>query len=328
MNHIYLFIACFFTSFIGMRAQLPYPSQVEESLSKAGSNRASLENVLKHYQKDKERYAAACYLIANMSMHSQAGRIEWYDPKIDSILNHNDQAYYNLIKGTSGDEQGEDPLHERIRQAAKMSAQRLEQLKLKEPKIIEQDMPDIATLNGEYIQKIIDQAFSLRNRVPRLKSMPLHDFFEYILAYSAIPDYPLISDKIALHNIFDKYLQIDTAQTARCISERYNRAIWWLGHWGGKYPFENTLGWRELFFTSTDHDCVDIANYAAMIYRACGWPAAVEYNVAYKIFSGRHFNLALPAKNGIINGMLIMTGNHSVRKVRFLKKQVSAFKSV
>lgn len=70
MNHIYLFIACFFTSFIGMRAQLPYPSQVEESLSKAGSNRASLENVLKHYQKDKERYAAACYLIANMSMHS------------------------------------------------------------------------------------------------------------------------------------------------------------------------------------------------------------------------------------------------------------------
>lgn len=297
MNHIYLFIACFFTFFIGMRAQLPYPSQVEESLSKAGSNRASLENVLKHYQKDKERYAAACYLIANMSMHSQAGRIEWYDPKIDSILNHNDQAYYNLIKGTSGDEQEEDPLHERIRQAAKMSAQRLEQLKLKEPKIIEQDMPDIATLNGEYIQKIIDQAFSLRNRVPRLKSMPLHDFFEYILAYSAIPDYPLISDKIALHNIFDKYLQIDTAQTARCISERYNRAIWWLGHWGGKYPFENTLGWRELFFTSTDHDCVDIANYAAMIYRACGWPAAVEYNVAYKIFSGRHFNLALPTKN-------------------------------
>lgn len=295
MNHIYLFIACFFTSFIGMRAQLPYPSQVEESLSKAGSNRASLENVLKHYQKDKERYAAACYLIANMSMHSQAGRIEWYDPKIDSILNHNDQAYYNLIKGTSGDEQEEDPLHERIRQAAKMSAQRLEQLKLKEPKIIEQDMPDIATLNGEYIQKIIDQAFSLRNRVPRLKSMPLHDFFEYILAYSAIPDYPLISDKIALHNIFDKYLQIDTAQTARCISERYNRAIWWLGHWGGKYPFENTLGWRELFFTSTDHDCVDIANYAAMIYRACGWPAAVEYNVAYKIFSGRHFNLAIPS---------------------------------
>lgn len=295
MNHIYLFIACFFTSFIGMRAQLPYPSQVEESLSKAGSNRASLENVLKHYQKDKERYAAACYLIANMYMHSQAGRIEWYDPKIDSILNHNDQAYYNLIKGTSGDEQEEDPLHERIRQAAKMSAQRLEQLKLKEPKIIEQDMPDIATLNGEYIQKIIDQAFSLRNRVPRLKSMPLHDFFEYILAYSAIPDYPLISDKIALHNIFNKYLQIDTAQTARCISERYNRAIWWLGHWGGKYPFENTLGWRELFFTSTDHDCVDIANYAAMIYRACGWPAAVEYNVAYKIFSGRHFNLAIPS---------------------------------
>lgn len=297
MNRIYLFLVCFTAAFTELQAQQLYPPQVEESLSKAGSNRTSLESVLKHYQKDKERYAAACYLIANMPMHSQAGKIVWYDPKIDSILNHNDQAYYNLIKGTSGDEQEKDPLHERIRLAAQSSAKLLERLKLKEPQIIEHDMPDIATLNGEYIQKIIDQAFSLRNRIPRLKSMPLHDFFEYILAYSAIPDYPLISDKIALHDTFDKYLQVDTAQTARCISERYNRAIWWLGHWGGTYPFENTLGWRELFFTSTGHDCVDIANYAAMIYRACGWPAAVEYNTAYKVFSGRHFNLAIPSKD-------------------------------
>ena len=297
MNKVYGLIVCCLITITNIQAQPVYPSQVREALSKAGSNRACLESVLNHYQKDKERYAAACYLIANMPMHSQAGKIVWYDPKIDSILNHNDQVYYNLIKGTSGDEQEKDPLHERIKLAAQSSAKLLEQLKLKEPQIREHDMPDITTLNGEYIQKLIDQAFSLRNRIPRLKSMPLHDFFEYVLAYSAIPDYPLISDKIALHNIFDKYLQVDTAQTARCISERYNRAIWWLGHWGGTYPFENTLGWRELFFTSTDHDCVDIANYAAMIYRACGWPAAVEYNTAYKVFSGRHFNLALPSKD-------------------------------
>lgn len=156
MNKVYGLIVCCLIVLTSIQAQSVYPSQVQEALSKAGSNRTSLESVLKHYQKDKERYAAACYLIANMPMHSQAGKIVWYDPKIDSILNHNDQAYYNLIKGTSGDEQEKDPLHERIKLAAQSSAKLLEQLKLKEPQIIEHDMPDIATLNGEYIQKIID----------------------------------------------------------------------------------------------------------------------------------------------------------------------------
>lgn len=278
-----------------MLAQSLYPSQVEKALLKAGKNRASLERVLKLYQNDKEKYAAACYLIANMPLHSQAGAIEWYDPQIDKILEQNDQAYYCIIKGTTGDEQERNPLHETIKQTANESAKRLEQLKLQEPRITEAEMQDITTLTGDFIQQQIELAFSLRERMPRLKQMPLDDFFEYVLAYHAIPDYPLISDKVVLHNVFDKYLQVDTAKTARCIAERYNRAIWWLGHWGGKYPFDNTLGWKELFFTSTDHDCVDIANYAAMIFRACGWPAAVEYNVAYKIFSGRHFNLAIPS---------------------------------
>lgn len=56
-----------------MLAQSLNPSQVEKALLKAGKNRASLERVLKLYQNDKEKYAAACYLIANMPLHSQAG---------------------------------------------------------------------------------------------------------------------------------------------------------------------------------------------------------------------------------------------------------------
>lgn len=45
-----------------MLAQSLYPSQVEKALLKAGKNRASLERVLKLYQNDKEKYAAACML--------------------------------------------------------------------------------------------------------------------------------------------------------------------------------------------------------------------------------------------------------------------------
>ena len=165
-----------------MLAQSLNPSQVEKALLKAGKNRASLERVLKLYQNDKEKYAAACYLIANMPLHSQAGAIEWYDPQIDKILEQNDQAYYCIIKGTTGDEQERNPLHETIKQTANESAKRLEQLKLQEPRITEAEMQDITTLTGDFIQQQIELAFSLRERMPRLKQMPLDDFFEYVLA--------------------------------------------------------------------------------------------------------------------------------------------------
>lgn len=283
------------TNIVSMLAQSQYPQSVADALLKAENNRKSLENVLNHYKNDKERYAAACYLIANMPLHAQAGIIDWYDPQVDKIIQQNDSIYYNLIKGKTGDEQECAPLHPILKQTAETSAAVVEALHLQEPRVTEKHLPDITAIKAQFIQQQIDHAFALREQMPRLKQMPLNDFFEYILAYRAIPDYPLVTNSNELYQVFGKYLQADTVRTARCVAERYNRAIWWLGHWGGKYPFDNTLGWKELFFTNTDHDCVDIAHYAAMIFRACGWPAAVEYNTAYKIFAGRHYNLSLPA---------------------------------
>lgn len=280
-----------------LNAQCLYPQNVTEALGKAGKNKISLENVLKHYKNDTERYAAACYLIANMPLHKQAGVIKWCDPQISNIIEQNDANYYNLIKNTTDAEQECDPLHGTLKKTANESANRIKRLKLQEPNVYVQELPDITNISGSFIQEQIDHAFSLRNRMPRLKKMPLNDFFEYILAYRAIPDYPLVTDNQILSHIFSKYLQVDTTHTARCLAERYNRAIWWLNHFGGTYPFDNSIGWKELFFTNTGHDCVDIANYAALAFRACGWPAAVEYNIAYKIYAGKHFDLSLPASD-------------------------------
>lgn len=38
---------------------------------------------------------------------------------------------------------------------------------------------------------------------------------------------------------------------------------------------------------------MDVANYGAQIFRACGIPAAVEFNVAYKVLDTRHFTVAV-----------------------------------
>lgn len=92
-------------------AQCLYPQKVNDALSKAGKNKTSLENILKHYKNDTERYAAACYLIANMPLHKQAGAIKWCDPQINNLIVQNDTSYYNLIKNTTDAEQERDPLH-------------------------------------------------------------------------------------------------------------------------------------------------------------------------------------------------------------------------
>lgn len=277
--------------------QQKYPIKIEEALKKAGKNKASLEHVLHKYRNDKERFSAACFLIENMPFHAQMGRIEWVDPIVEKIIRQNDSTYYNMIKNYSDNEQESNPLHNMLKQMALKSATKIEKMKLKEPHVIEKNLPDIAHLNGAFVQRQIENAFLLRNQTPRLRNIPLSDFFEYILAYRAIPDYPLITDNKTLQNFFSKYLKVDTCETAHIIAERYNRAVWWLSHWGGLYQFENSMGWRELFFLDNEHDCIDIANYAALTLRACGWPAAVEYNTAYKTFAGRHYCVALPSVN-------------------------------
>lgn len=278
-----------------IEARDAYPQDVMKALAQAGRNRTSLEQVLKSYRPGTMEYKAACFLIANMPYHSIGGRIQGLDRKLDPMIRKADQAYSQLIQGTTAEEQESDPLHAQIQAAAEASAQANQQATWSEPVITVADEPDIMALDGNFIRKQVEHCCKLRHASQRLMQMPDKDFFDYILAYRSISDYPLVTTADTLSDIFAKYLRADTATVAVPLTERYNRATWWLRHWGGAYPFDSSIGWREMFFSRDFHDCVDMAFYGAQIFRACGWPAAVEYNTAYKIWSGRHFDLVIPS---------------------------------
>lgn len=62
------------------------PPEVAAALKHAGNNRQSLEKVLKRYQKEPEKYKAACFLITHMPLYSQQG-------KIDHTLTHIIQSH-------------------------------------------------------------------------------------------------------------------------------------------------------------------------------------------------------------------------------------------
>lgn len=276
-------------------AQDAYPQDVMKALAQAGKNRASLEQALKSYRPGSMEYKAACFLIANMPYHSIGGRIQGLDRKLDTMIRTADQAYNQLIQGSTAEEQESDPLHARIQAAAEASAQANQQMAWTDPVITVADEPDIVALDGKFIRKQVEHCCKMRRASKRLMQMSDADFFDYILSYRSVSDYPLVTTADTLSDFFSKYLRADTATVAVPLAERYNRATWWLRHWGGDYPFDTSIGWREMFFSRDAHDCVDMAFYGAQILRACGWPATVEYNTAYKIWSGRHYDLAIPS---------------------------------
>lgn len=226
-----------------------FTPEVEAALRKAGNNRPSLEAMLKHYKTtgDKEKYEAACFLVSNMIWHSVGGRVISYDQAVDSFRQAADRSYYALIKGTTAEMQESDPLHKYIKDSANAAAGRVAKYPFSEPQITDSAMCDIEAVSGDFLKKQIDHAFSLRQKVARIRKMPFADFCEYILPYRVIGEYPLVTEAEKFYDVFAKYLQADndTLSNFKALGERYNRATWWLRHYNGQYPFDTYLGFPD-----------------------------------------------------------------------------------
>lgn len=295
MKKIFLTLLCLATMHA---AYAQHPEEVMEALEKADTNRVGLEELLDDYKKkDKEKYQAACFLIANMPWNRQYYRLVTVDPRLETFWNAADSTYYNLVKDRNDADLYNETFNKQILAKAdqayrkKMEAERFES-----PEIESDEFPDIRSVRPDLLQRQIEHAFGLRNTVDRVKRMTLEDFFEYILPYRALNRSAALSAD-AYAGRYGKYLHADTASTARNVVWRYNVTADRLRYWGGRYPFKAPIGLNEMFFLGY-HDCVPIADFGTMILRACGQPAAIEYNVAYKFWNGRHYHTAIPTEHG------------------------------
>ncbi len=286
---------CCVTSVLAQNA--PLRSQaLERALSLAGENRKSLEYALKACERDSLRYHAMRFLIENMPYHHTGGKVKAIDATVDSLVKKADSKYYSLVSEATAEMQETDPLHRIIKETATQYANQLKTHKWKEPVIDENFLSDIRTIDGNQLLRHVDYMCKLWRKSPSLEKYPFQYFLEYMLPYRSITDYPLLTSADSLGGVYSKYLNKYLGGDAVDFSKAYNRTTWWLRHFGGNYPFDSSIGWKEMFFTGDFHDCIDKAFYAAQIYRACGWPATVEYNVAYKAWKGKHFDIAVPEK--------------------------------
>lgn len=235
--------------------RMPTPTPgIEEALSKAGSNRNELFQVIKHYQNgtDSLKLKAALFLIENMTDkgYFTGKAVDEYYTFIDSVYQIHQQEY------------DIPAIHDEFKEKAKYR---------KEKPTINQD---VRTLSADYLIENIENAFAVWNR-PWNRHLNFEEFCEFILPYrvgSEIPE----SWRQFYRERFKPILQSDTIRTAVQACTAINNELI-------KLPIHIAtssvmpIDMRPSTLANIKFGlCGDYANLALFAMRASGIPVAIE----------------------------------------------------
>lgn len=235
--------------------RMPTPTPgIEEALSKAGSNREELFQVIKHYQKgtDSLKLKAALFLTENMTdkYYLTGEAIDEYYTFIDSVYQIR-QEEYDI-----------PAIYDEFKNKAKY---------LKEKPTINQD---VQTLSADYLIENIEDAFAVWDR-PWNQHLNFEEFCEFILPYrvgSEIPE----SWRQLYRERFEPLLQSDTIQTAKQACTAINNELIKLPIHIAKSSVM-PIGLRPSTLVNIKFGlCGDYANLALFAMRASGIPVAIE----------------------------------------------------
>lgn len=282
---------------VPIKAQQTTDAEVEHALYQAGDNRASLETLLQGYARDKEKLAAARYLIANMVWHKVSGRVISHDHRMDSIRDRADSVYYALVAGRPDTAINNPRFNKKLSAVDRPFRKRSEALHLAEPEVEVGERTDIEVVDGTFLRRQIEHAFRLRREVPRVKALSREDFFRFILPYRSVTDYPLVEPSDTYYPYYAKYLRVADGDSLATIGRRYNLTTRRKRFFGGNYPLTSLTGFPELFYLGMS-DCVPLANYCALALRACGVPTTTEFAIGYKVLNGFHMHVAMKDTDG------------------------------
>lgn len=294
-------LTCIVLSLMGCNGHT-WEVEVSTVLSLAGSNRGELEEVLRHYSKvepNKAKLQAARFLIANMRWHKSFVPIH-KDPTflLDSLTKSADSLYYQYIKDISLDSVNTVAVREQLTSLRKDFLNKNSALMSNDSISVTMNMKyDFEKLTAKELITHIDYAFSLRSKNPQIKKLSREDFYEYILPYRSIPDYPLVDLPETHRQLLGKYMENVPVDSIEKLVNQYHYTLRNLKNFFPSYPYKEKVGCQELFFRGC-HDCIDIAHFGNSTLRNKGIPSAVEYNAAYKELQGHHYMCSLLAPNG------------------------------
>lgn len=271
---------------------------VDTVLSISGPNRTELETVLSHYKHEPQKLKAAKFLIANMRYHHSYYSVRnlRQHPLLDSLTRVADSLFYYSVYMTTDSLYGKNIQKQINRIYAEFRKQNGAKVTEQPIKNLWKDDYDFHWITAEQLINHIECVFEWRKQINGIRRLSIEDFYEYVLPYRSIPDYSLIDFSDVYSAFMDKYLVDIEKDSVQEVVRRYNFVIGKLRKFFPPYPYKGEIGYQELFFHGF-HDCIPIANYGVSILRACGIPAAVEFNVSYKQFQGRHYHVVVLDKN-------------------------------
>lgn len=269
--------------------------RIETVLSISGSNRTELEAVLDHYKHEPRKLKAAKFLIANMRYHHSfySLRNSRQHPLLDSLTRAADSLFYHSVYVAT------DSFHngniQKMIDSVRIGFREQNDVRVSEQsvKTFWKEDYDFNWITAKQLINHIDHVFEWKRQM----KLSTEDFYEYILPYRSIPDNSLTDFSDIYFAFMDKYLKDIDKDSVQNVVQRYNFVINQLCKFFPLYPYKEEIGYQELFFYGF-HDCIPIASYGVSILRACGIPAAVEFNACYRQFQGRHYHGVVLDKNG------------------------------
>lgn len=224
------------------------PGRLEQALEFAGSNRAELEKVLRHYEGDTLKYRAARFLIENMPhcySYRQGGEMDSVK-RVRTYTNSFGQLDEKYIRRWGGFDYRSLP-----------------------------KVYDARIITADYLIHTIDHAFGMWRKRPWNRNLSFADFCEYLLPYR-IGDEPLeewreLYEEDFHHLVDSVYTGSDVVEAVNVISRYLLSPVFIycedfsLPHIGARYLYRHRYG-----------TCVDAADIMVYAFRSIGIPCVED----------------------------------------------------
>lgn len=270
-----------------------YSPELTEALILSGKNRKELLHVLEHYEHDEDslKYKAACFLIENMRWHKTYTKVQYVDPKIPKLYEKLDHLYTKVLKGFNGVNalDSNQVLRERLWNYTQVTQNLIEITSFDTNVIITNRIfEDYNEIDATFLISHIDNAFKMWQESKYAKHLDFADFCEYILPYRSFRGTTFLYSSAWLNEWFAKHLWRGTTPDFSGHLRRYNHYINKMFMFSYPLKLNERIGIYDLFL-STNKDCAFLADNACNIFRACGFPVTVDYTIAFKAHTNRHF---------------------------------------
>lgn len=270
----------------------PLPADVQSSLDLSGDNRPELEAVLTHFKGDRQKFAAACFLISNMKYHASRQRIhipKGYEDYLDTV----DSLYQIVFRDMSTREilaakpKGLDSLRKSLAR---------DFLQLPVPTVSENEKTDLEVMSASFLIEHIDEAFDNWKKSPLLRKLGYDDFKEFVLPYRSTNE-ELVFTRQELRDRWAKILSVENNIYEPL--ERYKAYVSksrWINHFTRP---QIRASMYDLILPKFKMDCHNMTNWSIRILRSCGIPAVYEYTPQWIDRPSRHFWCVSPDSNGV-----------------------------